>query len=214
MGDKLQARTPRRSTRSRPTDGQLLDAARAVFAEHGYQRATMGTIAARADSTKPTLYAHFGDKAALYRATLAREGDRLRTWVTGAYASAAGRPVNRRVHTYVMALFTFAAAHPEGFRILFDDHAPGDLGPVREQIAGTITEAVAGQIRDHLAAEGRPPGPSAGLLAAMLVGMTGKAAAHALRADLDPLASGELTARVVMAALQHLDPGALDLVDT
>ena len=30
----------------------------------GFAQATMGLIADRADSTKPTLYAHFGDKAA------------------------------------------------------------------------------------------------------------------------------------------------------
>ena len=63
----------RRSPAARPTDDELLDAARAVFAERGYAQATMGLIADRADSTKPTLYAHFGDKAALFRTTVRRE---------------------------------------------------------------------------------------------------------------------------------------------
>jgi Bacterial regulatory proteins, tetR family len=40
---------------ARPTDDQLLDAARAVFGVHGFRQATMEGIAQRAGSTKPTL---------------------------------------------------------------------------------------------------------------------------------------------------------------
>src|SRR5436305_12496528 len=109
-----------RSPAARPTDDELLDAACAVFAERGFQQATMDAIAERANSTKPTLYAHFGDKAALYRATFAREADALRQWVMSAYEAVAEQSVEGQVRGYVMALFNYADAHPDSFRLLFD----------------------------------------------------------------------------------------------
>jgi AcrR family transcriptional regulator len=111
MGDEEGARNRpagrrpggRRSPAARPTDEQLLDAARMVFAERGFQQATMEAIAARANSTKPTLYAHFGDKDALYHSTVSREAAALRQWVTTAYQSATTLSIDQQVDVYVMA---------------------------------------------------------------------------------------------------------------
>jgi AcrR family transcriptional regulator len=204
----------RRSPAARPTDDELLDAARAVFAERGFQQATMGAIAERADSTKPTLYSHFGDKDALYRSAVSREADALRRWVTTAYESAATLPVDQQVHVYVMALFTYATAHPEGFRMLFDSPATGDAARIRRGLVDTITERVADQIRRYLAGRDRSAGPSAGLLAAMMVGIVGQAAEYTLRTeDFEPLAAGEIATRFIMAALSNLDPGILEPLD-
>jgi AcrR family transcriptional regulator len=46
----------------------ILWAAREVFLEAGYERASMDVIASRAGTTKRTLYAHFANKAALFLA--------------------------------------------------------------------------------------------------------------------------------------------------
>lgn len=46
----------------------MLHAAKAVFQEVGFERASMDRIAARADTTKRTLYAHFGRKEDLFLA--------------------------------------------------------------------------------------------------------------------------------------------------
>ncbi|MCW2902844.1 MAG: TetR family transcriptional regulator [Streptosporangiaceae bacterium] len=217
MGEETAGDRPsegRRSPAARPTDEQLLDAAGAVFAERGFQRATMGAIAERANSTKPTLYAHFGDKEALYRAAVSRAASALRQWVTTAYESAATLPVDQQVHVYVMALFTYATAHPDGFRMLFDSPATGDAALIRRDLVDTITDRVADQIRRYLAGQDRRPGASADLLAAMMVGIVGQAAEYTLRAgDLDPLAAGEIATRFIMAALTNLDPGVLDPLD-
>ncbi len=45
-------------------------AAKAVFIQRGYDAASMDEIAALAGTTKATVYAHAGSKAALFRATL------------------------------------------------------------------------------------------------------------------------------------------------
>src|ERR1041384_5592460 len=86
----------RRSPAARPTDDEVLDTAREVFAQRGYAQATMDLIAARADSTKPTLYAHFGDKAALFRTLVSREVAAIQAWVLTAYETAGPRPPEDR----------------------------------------------------------------------------------------------------------------------
>jgi TetR/AcrR family transcriptional repressor of mexJK operon len=49
---------------------QILDGARAVFAEQGYERATVDQIAARAGVSKATVYNHFEDKQSLFVAAV------------------------------------------------------------------------------------------------------------------------------------------------
>lgn len=52
---------------------QILEGARAVFQSHGYERATVDAIAARAGVSKATLYNHFRSKEALFLFTLGAE---------------------------------------------------------------------------------------------------------------------------------------------
>jgi TetR/AcrR family transcriptional regulator, mexJK operon transcriptional repressor len=49
----------------------ILDAARACFAEHGYEQATVDDVAARAGIAKRTIYNIYGDKESLFRAAIA-----------------------------------------------------------------------------------------------------------------------------------------------
>ncbi len=65
------------SARARPTKGErtaarILDAAEGVFAEHGYEAASLREIARRARLQQPGLYNHFGSKRDLYAAVLDR----------------------------------------------------------------------------------------------------------------------------------------------
>jgi AcrR family transcriptional regulator len=57
---------------------QILDGARQVFAEHGYERATVDQIAARAGVSKATVYAHFRDKRSLFVAAVVENCERFR----------------------------------------------------------------------------------------------------------------------------------------
>ncbi|HEX2295166.1 MAG TPA: helix-turn-helix domain-containing protein, partial [Actinomycetota bacterium] len=52
---------------------QLLDVGRAVFAERGYEAASVEEIAARANITKPVVYEHFSGKEGLYAVIVDRE---------------------------------------------------------------------------------------------------------------------------------------------
>lgn len=48
----------------------MIDAARAVFLEQGYERTTLDMVIARAGGSRRTLYECFGDKAGLFRAVI------------------------------------------------------------------------------------------------------------------------------------------------
>ena len=65
---------PKVETRGRPKDGlkrdAILSAARDLFMSHGFAGTSMDSLAAAANVSKATLYSHFVDKTALYRAII------------------------------------------------------------------------------------------------------------------------------------------------
>src|ERR1700687_2129074 len=56
---------------------RILDAAQRVFLKRGYQSASLDKIAEVAPASKPTIYAHFPGKEALFEAVVARVLDGL-----------------------------------------------------------------------------------------------------------------------------------------
>src|SRR5580704_7966199 len=54
-------------------DERILDAARKVFVERGFEGASMDEIAETARAGKPTIYARFGDKRALFTEVVTRD---------------------------------------------------------------------------------------------------------------------------------------------
>lgn len=56
---------PRNDSITTPTKDRLLAAAAAVFAERGFEQATVAEIARQADISGPAVYKHFADKADL-----------------------------------------------------------------------------------------------------------------------------------------------------
>jgi AcrR family transcriptional regulator len=62
-------------------DARILDAARLVFLERGLAGASIDEIAARAGAGKPTIYARFPGKEALFTAVVMREVESKVAWV-------------------------------------------------------------------------------------------------------------------------------------
>src|SRR5947208_11595454 len=93
--------------RVRISDEAILDAATAVFAAEGYDRANMDAIAARAGATKPTLYARFGSKEELFAAAVRREYELRKTALFEAYGGSGRAPFRERLHRWTAAYFDF-----------------------------------------------------------------------------------------------------------
>jgi TetR/AcrR family transcriptional regulator, mexJK operon transcriptional repressor len=69
---------------------QILTGARQVFAEHGYERASVDLIASRAGVSKATVYNHYEDKKALFVACVLEETDEMRAELQARLAEPAG----------------------------------------------------------------------------------------------------------------------------
>lgn len=63
---------PEKQTKGERTAARILDAAEAVFAERGFEAASLREIARRAELQQPGLYNHFASKRDLYAAVLER----------------------------------------------------------------------------------------------------------------------------------------------
>ncbi|MBO0768144.1 MAG: TetR/AcrR family transcriptional regulator [Solirubrobacterales bacterium] len=205
---------PRRDHGARPSKQQLLRGARQAFAALGYHGATMQRIADHAGCTKPTLYAHFADKEAIYRETVESEIEALQTRLFETYAVARELPLYDQISASMLVFFEYAAAEPDGFRLLFGDNGGGPLEHARAEMVGQIRLRIAELSRSYAAGLGLKLGPSADVLAAMMVSVAIDGAHQSiLVTPVDPIAAGQLATHFTAAALRHLDPAYLNRID-
>ncbi|ACU34624.1 transcriptional regulator, TetR family [Actinosynnema mirum DSM 43827] len=97
---------------------QLLDVARALFAEKGYEVASVEEIAHRAGVSKPVVYEHFGGKEGIYAVVVDREMQSLMDHVVNALSG--GHP-RELLEQAACALLDYIEGSTDGFRILVRD---------------------------------------------------------------------------------------------
>ena len=97
----------------------ILGVAGRVFAEGGYERASMDRIASLAGVSKPMLYAYFGSKEGLYVAYVERTGGELVQRLVQADQTD-GKPPHPPRHRAVIGEFlAFVEEHRDGWTVLF-----------------------------------------------------------------------------------------------
>jgi len=79
---KRTERTPRIRMTGTQRREQLIEIGRALFAERGYEGASIEEIAQRAQVSKPVVYEHFGGKEGLYAVVVDREMSALLDGIT------------------------------------------------------------------------------------------------------------------------------------
>jgi AcrR family transcriptional regulator len=97
---------------------QLLDVGREVFAERGFEAASIEDIAQRADITKPVVYEHFGGKEGLYAVIVDREVQRLLGRITRALDADHPRVMLEQA---ALGFLSYVEEESDGFRILVRD---------------------------------------------------------------------------------------------
>jgi AcrR family transcriptional regulator len=110
---------------------KILDAARELFAEHGYEAVTMRQIAERIEYTPTAIYYHFKDKDAVIRelcdadySVLAEEFQKIASVADPA----------QRLREMGRAYARFAFEHPNHYRLMFmTAHPPGDVAPLEKR---------------------------------------------------------------------------------
>jgi AcrR family transcriptional regulator len=97
---------------------QLLEIGRGVFAEKGYEAASIEEIAQRANVSKPVVYEHFGGKEGLYAVVVDREVRSLLDRITDALDADHPRV---KLEQAANAFLSYVQEEPGGFRILLRD---------------------------------------------------------------------------------------------
>src|SRR5215203_4625465 len=106
----MEARLQRQLNLSQTRRALVLDAARAVFEEHGIEGASIREIAKRAGYTPGAIYSYFDSKEAIYGALLSESLDRLNAAVDNAQPHD-GSP-GARLQAKALGWFGFYAENP------------------------------------------------------------------------------------------------------
>jgi AcrR family transcriptional regulator len=105
-----------RTERGTRTRAKLLEAAEAVFAEHGYSDASIVRITETAGVAQGTFYLYFTGKLEIFEELVEDLNRRVRHAMTEAAASATNRIESERAG--FRGFFEFTAAHPALYRIV------------------------------------------------------------------------------------------------
>lgn len=147
---------------------QLLEIGRKLFADRGFEGASIEEIAARAGVTRPVVYEHFGGKEGIYAVVVDREMQTLLGMVSAGISDT--DHARAKLEGAALALLSYVEEHSEGFRILTrDSHAASGTG----SFASLISE-IASRVEHVLGQEFKSRGYDpklAPLYAQSLVGM-------------------------------------------
>lgn len=133
----------------------ILDAGWTLFLERGVEATPIEAIAARAGVSKVTLYTHYPDKAALFRAAVEREMERIEA--AQQFEASGGRAdrVADQLRGFGLGIMTFLTSKPaiDFYSVVAGElrrhkdlaRAFYDLGPgrTRQNLAGVIAAAIA-----------------------------------------------------------------------
>lgn len=119
----------RREREKRELRTRILDAARELFAEHGFDAVTMRKIAEKIEYTPTALYFHFSDKDTLIRELCV--DDFLALAEHFAKLADIGDPV-QRFREIGRAYADFAITHPHHYRLMFMMPSPFPGGNPKE----------------------------------------------------------------------------------
>ncbi|MCL2652298.1 MAG: TetR/AcrR family transcriptional regulator [Propionibacteriaceae bacterium] len=127
---------------------QLIEVARALFAENGVDATSVEEIAAAAAVSKPIVYEHFGSKDGLYAVIVDREARRLDSAVCEALDTPNAR-YREIVERGTLALLDYIDDCPEGFRILSRDSGSNTYASILSDVTIHAEEIMRSQLAHH-----------------------------------------------------------------
>ncbi|TWB27115.1 TetR/AcrR family transcriptional regulator [Nitrospirillum bahiense] len=138
-------RAPKRA-RGRQRVAALLDAATVVFAEKGYDAATMTEIAARSSTAIGSLYRFFPSKEALAEGLLHRYGERAGAGLDAIAAHASAMTVAQMADA-LLDLMMALKSERTALKVLMDARVDG--ANRRQYLRGVIRGRMAGMLSAH-----------------------------------------------------------------
>jgi AcrR family transcriptional regulator len=128
---------------------QLIEVGRTVFAERGYEAASVEEIAERAKVSKPIVYEHFGGKEGLYAVVVDREMERVVALISEAISSGTPR---ERLEQAALVFLTYVKDEPDGFAVLSRDApvttASGGMSGLLNEVADRVGSVFASAFKE------------------------------------------------------------------
>jgi TetR/AcrR family transcriptional regulator of autoinduction and epiphytic fitness len=123
----------------------ILDVAKAAFLESGYERTSMDAVAARAETSKRSLYAHFPTKDVLFLAVVDRSDELFRNRLSSPeqYAAEPAEAAARYCGRFVEILSWPPVIRTCRLVITESDRLPAAAAQLYEVFFGTATERLA-----------------------------------------------------------------------
>ena len=138
LGDQSLERSDAAANRSR-----ILDAARTILEERGFEELTMDAVASAAGVGKGTIFRRFGDRAGLTTALLDEDTREFQdAFLSGQPPLGPGAPPAGRLEAFVVELIRFQVRHMNV--LMAAERAPGQPPPL---ILGTLLIHVEGLLR-------------------------------------------------------------------
>lgn len=149
----------------------ILDTAKTAFLEDGFERTSMDAIAARAETSKRSLYAHFPTKDALFQAVVERTralfGERMRT--PAEYAEQPVDAVARYCGRLVQLLRWSSVGRMLRLGIAEADRLPELAAGLYDVVFGTTTRELAAYLVDDWGLTRKAAAPMADELIGLVV---------------------------------------------
>lgn len=132
---------------------RILEAAARVFADRGYEAASLDEIAEAAGISKPVIYDHFASKKQLHISLLDSETEELLSFLT--VRVTAEQTPERQLEAGFDAFFEFVETHPYAWRLIFRDPtaADADIVAAHDVVKQRATAAIAALAAAHPYAE-------------------------------------------------------------
>ncbi len=138
-----------------------------MFAERGYDGASVEEIAERAGVSKPIVYEHFGGKEGLYAVVVDREVEHILASIVEAVGSGSPR---QRLEQAALAFLTYVKERPDGFAVLLRDAPPSKRGGEMPALMYDLADRVSGIFSEQFHGAGYDA-KAAPIYAHALVGM-------------------------------------------
>src|ERR1700744_1605521 len=149
-----EVRAPRARMTGSERRHQLIDIARSLFAERGYEGTSIEEIALRANVSKPVVYEHFGGKEGLYAVVVDREVERLTTVTMALSEGPYSKP---KFEAAAVSLLRYIEDNADGFRILVRDSSSGSGGGTYSSLLNDAVNQVSSILAGDFARRGLDP---------------------------------------------------------
>lgn len=155
---------------------RILDAGHSIFAERGFDGATIDAIAKLAEVQRPVVYAHFGPKDDLFEACVNDAGELILHALAEGFGTVSDLSWQDRVRQCYTVFFSISATRGDAMRMLFQADKDIPKKPMPDSPSKRMRKRVLNKLTEYVQERLRPGGivgPAASEILSLMIYSTG-----------------------------------------